>query len=73
MTGDSMEVYLELGSYGLSAQQVRNMMSEGLRLAGEQHCMGAEGRVPIPGTNRVLVYNTGIDGWDCRVYIEDAQ
>lgn len=68
----SLETYLELGAAGLSAQQVRNMISEASRLANEKHCMGAEGRIGIPGTARVLVYNGGIDGWDWRVYIADA-
>jgi hypothetical protein len=64
-------VYIELGRAGLDTVTALGMITQAGNLASEQHCMGAEGRVPIPNTKRVLVYNGGIDGMDWRVYIED--
>ena len=64
-------VYIELGAARLDAAAVSTMITQADKLASKQHCMGAEGRVPIPNTRRVLVFNGGIDGMDWRVYIED--
>lgn len=67
------EVYIELGAAGLSADEVSALISEAASLSAALHSMGAEGRIEIPKTKRVLVYNCGIDGMDWRVYIEDTE
>jgi hypothetical protein len=67
------KVYLELGRAGLSDHEADSLIADAGRLAGDQHQMGARGKVPIKNTKRVLVYDSGIDGMDFKVYIEDAE
>jgi hypothetical protein len=64
-------VYHELGLFGIAWKEVRRLMNEAMSLASAEHQMGAKGRVPIRGTKRVLVYNSGIDGLDATWSIED--
>ena len=70
MSNTSPEVYCELGNAGLTWAEAQKLMAEAAKLAAEQLQMNAEGRVPIPGTDRVLVFDGGIDGWDSRYFIE---
>lgn len=65
------EVYVELGAAGLTLPEIRGLIRQASDLSSAKHQMGAEGRIPVPHTTRVLVYNGGIDGWDWRVYLED--
>ena len=66
------EVYVELGAAGLTMPEIRKLIRKASDIANEQHQMGAEGRVSVPNTERVLVYNGGIDGWDWKVYLKDS-
>lgn len=73
MTTIPDEFWVTLGAAGLKAPEIRGMMSKASLAAGQQHQMGAEGRVSVPNTSLTIVYNGGIDGWDDRYYLEDSK
>jgi len=65
-------VYIELGRAGLTEQEAHTLISDASYEASKVPGMGATGRVPIRGTKRFLVYDSGMDGMDWKVRIEDA-
>lgn len=67
----AVEPWYWIGRAGLTLEEGRALISEARKEASDIHQMGALGKVPIPGTGKVLVYDGGIDGWDAKIYVED--
>lgn len=66
------KVLHELGVLGITWDAAQKLLNEAFADSTRVHAMGARGLALIPGTDKAVVYDTGIDGMDFRYFIEDA-